>query len=187
MPIDSILEGFSRNWWTVLLRGILTILFGLMAFMMPGVTLLTLAMLYGAYALVDGMLSIWFGANSRTWGLVLFGLVGIAVGIFTLYYPWQTTVALLFMIGFWAIVRGISEIVSAIRLRHEISNEWSMGLSGLVSIALGILFFARVGTGALAVAWLIGTYALISGILLVKLALRIRSLPARVDRYAKAA
>ena len=133
----SFLEGFGRNWWGLLLRGILAILFGVMAFVMPSLTLLTLALIYGAYALLDGIVSIWFGASSHAWGLVMFGLLGIGIGIYTLYVPWGTAVALLYMIGAWAVLRGVFEIVTAIQLRKEIDNEWSLVMSGIISIVLG--------------------------------------------------
>jgi len=187
MPNASILEGFAKNWWGLLLRGILAIVFGVLAFAVPGITLISLAMLYGAYALVDGILSIWFGLGSRAWALVLFGLLGIAAGIFTLYLPWGTAVALLYMIGAWAVIRGIFEVVTAIQLRHEITNEWSLAFAGFVSIALGMLFLVRPGAGALALVWVIGAYAIIAGALLIKLALRLRGLPERVGKYSHAA
>jgi uncharacterized membrane protein HdeD (DUF308 family) len=187
MPTDSILEGFAKNWWHLLVRGILAILFGVMAFVMPGLTLLTLALLYGVYALVDGLMAMWFGVGARAWGMVLFGLLGIAAGLFTLYVPGVTAVALLYLIGAWAIVRGIFEIISAVQLRHEITNEWSLGFAGLLSIALGLLFIARPGSGALAVVWLIGGYAVIAGVLLIKLALRVRGLPERASKFSQAA
>jgi len=187
MAYGSFLEGFAKNWWNLLLRGILSILFGVMAFAVPGWTLLTLALLYGVYALIDGVLSIWFGAGSRAWALVLFGLLGIAAGIFTLYVPWATAVALLYMIGAWAVVRGIFEIVTAVKLRHEISNEWSLGLAGLMSVVVGLIFIVRPGAGALALVWLIGAWAIVAGLLLIKLALRVRSLPERLGKFSHAA
>src|SRR5215510_6568420 len=134
MPTGTLLEDFAKKWWHLLLRGIVAILFGVLAFTMPGFTLLSLAVLYGVYALVDGALAVWFGAGSRAWAFAVFGLVGIAIGLFTVYYPWVTAVALLYMIGAWAIVRGIFEIVTAIQLRHEITDEWSLGFAGLLSI-----------------------------------------------------
>ncbi|HTG73221.1 MAG TPA: DUF308 domain-containing protein, partial [Terriglobia bacterium] len=110
-------EGFAKKWWGLLLRGLLAIAFGLTAFLLPDVTLLTLALLYGAYALVDGLVSTWFGSISRSWWLVLFGLLGIGVGIYTLYLPVNTATAMLYMIAAWILFRGIIEIVTAIRLR----------------------------------------------------------------------
>ena len=184
---ESIVEGFAKNWWRLLVRGILAIVFGILAFAMPGMTLVSLAILYGAYALMDGVLSIWFGVGSRAWSLVFFGLLGIAAGIFTLFLPWATAVALLYMIGAWAIVRGIFEIITAIQLRHEIANEWALGFAGLVSVAVGLLFIVRPGAGALALAWLIGAYAIIAGILLITLALKVRGLPERLGKFSHAA
>jgi uncharacterized membrane protein HdeD (DUF308 family) len=186
MRVQSIVQGFAKNWWSLLLRGILAVLFGIMAFVMPGMTLVSLAMLYGAYALIDGVLSIVFGVGSRAWSLVFFGLLGVAAGIFTLYLPWSTAVALLYMIGAWAIVRGVFEIITAIQLRHEIANEWSLGFAGLVSVFVGLLFLVRPGSGALALAWLIGAYAIVAGILLIKLALRVKGLPDRLARLSHA-
>ena len=187
MPYESFLQGFSKNWWNLLLRGILSIIFGVMAFAVPGWTLLTLALLYGVYALIDGVLSIWFGVGSRAWALVLFGLLGIAAGIFTLYLPWGTAVALLYMIGAWAVVRGIFEIITAVRLRHEITNEWSLAFAGAMSVIVGLIFLFRPGAGALALVWLIGAWAIVSGLLLIKLALRVRSLPERLGKFSHAA
>jgi uncharacterized membrane protein HdeD (DUF308 family) len=183
----SFLEGFGRNWWGLLLRGILAILFGVMAFVMPGLTLLTLALVYGAYALLDGIVSIWFGASSHAWGLVVFGLLGIGIGIYTIYAPWGTAIALLYMIGAWAVLRGVFEVVTAIQLRKEIDNEWSLALSGIMSIVLGFFFLARPGAGALALTWVIGAFAIFCGVLLIKLALRVHKLIERGGRFAKAA
>jgi len=187
MAYGSFLEGFAKNWWNLLFRGILAIVFGVMAFAVPGWTLVTLAWLYGIYALIDGVFSIWFGVGSRTWALVLFGLLGIAAGIFTVYVPWATAVALLYMIGAWAVVRGIFEIVTAVRLRHEITNEWSLAFAGLMSVIVGLIFLARPGAGALALVWLIGAWAIVAGLLLIKLALRVRSLPERLGKFSHAA
>jgi uncharacterized membrane protein HdeD (DUF308 family) len=187
MANGSFLQNFSKNWWNLLLRGILSILFGVMTFAVPGWTLLSLALLYGVYALIDGVLSVWFGAGARAWPLVLFGVLGIAAGIFTLYTPWATAVALLYLIGAWAVVRGIFEIITAVRLRHEITNEWSLIFAGVVSVVVGLIFLGRPGAGALALAWVIAAWAIVAGLLLIKLALRVRSLPERLGKFSHAA
>jgi len=187
MANESFLQSFSKNWWNLLLRGILSILFGVMAFAVPGWTLLSLALPYGVYALIDGVLSIWFGAGARAWPLVLFGLLGVAAGIFTLSTPWATAVALLYLIGAWAVVRGIFEIITAVRLRHEITNEWSLIFAGVVSVVVGLIFLARPGAGALALVWVIAAWAIVAGLLLIKLALRVRSLSERVGKFSHAA
>ena len=171
---QSFLEGFGRNWWGLLLRGILAILFGVMAFVTPGLTLLTLALVYGAYALLDGIVSIWFGASSRAWGLVVFGLLGVGIGLYTLYVPWGTAIALLYMIGAWAVLRGVFEVVTAIQLRKEIDNEWMLILSGVVSVLFGLLVLIAPGAGALGLVWAIAAYSIVFGISFVALAFRLR-------------
>jgi uncharacterized membrane protein HdeD (DUF308 family) len=185
--VTNILESFSKNWWELLLRGILAILIGLMAFAMPGLSLVALTLVFGVYALIDGVVSLMFGARSGAGWLVLTGLLGIGIGIYTMFRPLVTTFALIFLIGVWAMIRGVGEIVTAIRLRKQISNEWALILHGIVSLGFGVFLFARPDAGALALAWIIGTYALISGMLLIRLALRVRRIPEDIERFAKAA
>jgi uncharacterized membrane protein HdeD (DUF308 family) len=144
LPIATAL---ARNWWLLLIRGILAVLFGLMAFAWPTLTLVTLVLLYGAYAFVDGLTAIWVGVSSRAWGVLLFGILGVIVGIYTFFYPGVTAIALLYLIAAWTIVRGIFEIVTAIQLRKEISYEWALIVSGLISIIFGIVLLANPGAG----------------------------------------
>ena len=177
MATLSLVRAFARNWWVLLLRGLIAILFGIMAFAWPGLTLVTLVLLYGAYALIDGLTALWVGASGRAWGLVLLGLLGIFVGFYTFLYPGVTTVALLYFIAAWAIVRGIFEIITAIQLRKEIRNEWMLIIGGVISIIFGAVLIFNPAAGALAMVWLIGTYALIFGIVMIALALRLRSVP----------
>jgi uncharacterized membrane protein HdeD (DUF308 family) len=186
MALLPMLDFFTKNWWVILLRGILAVLFGIMAFAMPTLTLLAILVLYGAFALVDGMSATWVGFTSHAWGLVWFGLLGIVVGIYTLFYPGITAIALLYLIAAWAIVRGICEIVTSIRLRKELVNEWVLILSGTLSIIVGLVLFARPSAGVLAMLWLIGVYALVTGLLLVVLAFRIRGLRTRFAHVAGA-
>src|SRR5512138_2393011 len=112
MPTLPIINAFASNWWLLLLRGIFAVLFGLMAFAWPGLTLVTLILLYGAYAFVDGLSAIWVGVSSRAWGLLLFGVLGIIVGLYAFFFPGITAIALLYLIAAWAFVRGIFEIVT---------------------------------------------------------------------------
>lgn len=172
---------FLRNWWAVLLRGILAIIFGVLAWLQPGITLATLVLLFGGWALVDGVLAVWAAiAGHRQdedwWVLLLGGLVGIGIGVLTFTAPAVTALALLFYISVWAIGTGVLQIVAAIRLRREIDGEWLYILGGLASVAFGVLLIARPGKGALAVLWLLGTYAVIFGVLLVVLAFKTRSM-----------
>jgi uncharacterized membrane protein HdeD (DUF308 family) len=172
-------DTLSRYWWTTLLRGVVWILFGIVVFMRPGISLITLTLMFGAFALVDGIANIVsaFGGrttNERWWVLMLAGLAGVGAGLITFMNPGITALALLFCIAVWAIVTGFLEVVAAIRLRHEISGEFWLVLAGLVSIAFGISLLARPLTGALAVIWVIGCYAVVLGVVLVVLSFRSR-------------
>jgi uncharacterized membrane protein HdeD (DUF308 family) len=169
-----------RGWWALLLRGLAAVGFAVLTWFRPGVTLATLVLLFGAYALVDGILGVWMAIGGRKehedwWVLLLGGLLGIVVGVLTFVAPGITALSLLFYIALWAIATGMLEIVAAIRLRKEIANEWLLVLAGLASVAFGILLMARPGAGALAVLSLIAAYAFIFGVVLVILAIRARS------------
>lgn len=170
----------SQNWWLIVLRGILAILFGVLAFVWPALTWLTLIILFGVYAIVDGIVAIVTGLgkakdSSRWWAFLLEGLLGIGAGIVALVLPELTTLVLIYMIAIWAVITGILEIAAAVRLRDEISNEWVLGLSGFISMALGILLFVQPAAGGLVIIWTIAGYALVFGILLVILGFRLRS------------
>lgn len=181
----------ARNWWAIALRGIIAILFGLAAFFWPGLTLFALVFLFGAYALVDGVLSLLaaFRAaehHTRWWPLLIVGLVGIAAGLLTFFYPGVTAIALLYIIAAWAIITGIFQIIAAFQLHREISNEWLLGLSGLAAIVFGILAMLMPGAGALAIVWLIGIYAVIFGLLQLGLAYRLHNLESSLTRRPEA-
>lgn len=175
------IESLARNWWAVGIRGIAAIIFGVLAFIWPDITLIALALLFGAYALVDGVLSLVAAirgvprvAQGR-WLLALEGILGIAAGILAFIWPDITALVLLLLIGAWAIVTGVLEIIAAVRLRREIEGEWVLALAGLASIVFGALVFINPSAGALAVVWLIGAYAIIFGIALLVLAWRLRA------------
>jgi uncharacterized membrane protein HdeD (DUF308 family) len=180
MPL-SMAGLFSRNWWVLLLRGIIAILFGFFAIARPHITLAALVLLFGAYVLVDGIFSIvgaiggWQHREDR-WLLLLEGILGIGAGLITLRAPFITTVALVFFIAVWAMATGILKIVEAIRLRKEISGEFWLALSGIASVIFAFLVMLRPAAGALAMAWLIGWYALFLGVTLVVLGFRVRGL-----------
>ena len=173
-------QSLSQNWWLVVLRGVLAILFGVSAFIWPGITLLTLIILFGVYAIVDGLIAIWTGfsrtrESSRWWTFLLEGLLNIGAGVVALVWPDLATLVLIYMIAFWAVFTGILEIMAAIRLRHEITNEWFLALGGVLSIGLGILLFLQPAAGSLAIIWIIAGYALVFGIFLVILGIRLRN------------
>jgi uncharacterized membrane protein HdeD (DUF308 family) len=173
-----ILAGLAKNWWLILLRGLCAILFGILTFVWPGVTLFTLVILYGAFAFADGILSlvaaIRGGAPAPRWWLAIVGVLGIAVGILTLLWPGITGLVLLLFIAGWAIANGVMEIIGAIRLRKEIDDEWWLIASGVLSVLFGVMIAARPGVGALALIFVIGTFAIIYGIMLVSFSLRLR-------------
>jgi uncharacterized membrane protein HdeD (DUF308 family) len=171
----------ASTWDMFLVRGILAVLFGIATLLMPGITLIVLVVLFGAYALVDGViLSILAFKNrkndSNWWLMLLTGLVSIAAGVVTFVWPGITTVSLFYVIVAWAIFTGISEVIYAIQFRKEIEGEWLLVLDGILSVAFGILLIAQPIPGALAVLWMIGIYAIVYGVMLVVLAFRLRNL-----------
>ncbi len=175
----TLLQTMGRMWWLVLLRGLAAIVFGILAWANPGLTLITLVLFWGAYALVDGVAALIGGWQTKDsgkpmWQVVLVGIVGIAAGIFTFVQPGVTAVALLILIAAWAIVNGVFEIAAAIRLRKEIENEWLLILSGVLSVVFGIFMIANPGAGAMAVLWLIGVFAIAYGALLVMLSFKLK-------------
>lgn len=174
-----LLKALAANWWLLLLRGIAGVIFGILAFLWPGITLLSLTFLWGAYALVDGVTSLWAaitggGAGSRGW-LLLVGLLGIAAGIIAFVWPVGTAGVLLLFIAAWAIATGILQIWGAIRLRKEIDGEWLLILSGIFSIVFGVVLLLQPLAGALAVVWMIALFAVIFGIDLILLAFKLRN------------
>ncbi len=171
---------YGRTWWALAIRGIAAVIFGILALVWPGTTLAVLVLFFGAYALVDGIFAILSAlfhhtGNERWWLLLLEGVVGVVIGILTFAFPGITAFILLSFIAAWAIITGILEILAAFRLRTEIENEWLLALSGVASLVFGILVAIFPGAGALAVIWLIGAYAIVFGILLIALAIRVRS------------
>ena len=180
------LETLTRNWWVVALRGAAALLFGLLALIWPEITLFALVILFGAYALVDGLFSL--GAailggrtgeradgRSRGW-LVFEGVAGLVIGVVTFVWPGITTLVLLALIAAWALVTGVLEVVAAVRLRKEIRGEWLLALGGVLSVLFGVLLVVWPATGAVALVVLIGAYAVVFGAVLIGLALRLRRL-----------
>jgi len=172
------LHALAKNWWLLLLRGIAGILFGVLAFIWPGITLLTLIIFYGAYALLDGIFAIIAairgGDMQSRWWLILIGVLGIAAGLLTFLWPGLTALVLTSFIGAWSLIHGIFEIVGAVKIRKEIDNEWWLILSGALSVLFGLALLIMPGAGALALIWIIGIYSIIFGGLLVGFALRLK-------------
>jgi uncharacterized membrane protein HdeD (DUF308 family) len=176
-----VLAHLARNWWTFVLRGVVAILFGILAFMRPGITLEALVLLFAFWALFDGVFALISSigaaeAREPWWPLVLIGLLGIAAGVLALRWPGITALALLFIIAYWSIFRGILEIVAAVRLRDLIPGEWRLIFGGLASVVFGALLIMYPGAGILAVIWLIGIYAVIFGIAFLMLGFHLKGL-----------
>jgi uncharacterized membrane protein HdeD (DUF308 family) len=172
----------TQNWWAIALRGLVAVLFGIAAFMWPGITLWVLVALFGAYALLNGIFTA-IEAFSRDvsrehwWALLFEGVVGSAIGVVTLIIgPWLTVMGLLYLIAFWAIMTGVFEIITAIRLRHEIRGEWLVSLIAILSMAFGLLLVSFPVTGGLSIILVIGAFALATGALMIALAFKLRSL-----------
>jgi uncharacterized membrane protein HdeD (DUF308 family) len=173
----GLVNALASRWWLILIRGLAAITFGILALIWPGHSLMALVVLFGIYALVDGFFDILLamrrGRAGESWGWLLFeGLVGIAAGVLTLVWPAITAIVLFSVIAIWAVVTGIAEIATAIRLRKQIRGEWFLVLAGLASIACGILLLRSPAVGVLVLAYTIGIYALVFGVLLCALAFR---------------
>jgi len=171
----------SRYWWTLVVRGIFGIVFGVLALVWPGFTLVTLVILFGAYALVDGIFAIvgaigGWGKRDDHWLLLLEGLLGVGIGILTFRAPGITAVVLLMYIAAWALATGVLEIVGAIRLRKEIKGEFWLILSGIASIVFALLLMIFPVGGALSLLWLISSYAIVFGVMLIASGLKLRGL-----------
>lgn len=172
------LEKLSRRWWTLVARGAVAIAFGVLVIAAPRISLLALVFLWGFYALADGVFALGLafrGAREhRSWGWPLFeGIVSIGAGAVAMFWPGITALLLLIVIAVWAIVTGVAEIAAAIELRRVVRGEWLLAVSGLLSIAFGALLLAFPGTGALAIVWAIGAYAVVFGVLLAALGFRV--------------
>jgi len=174
-----VLEFLSRNWWVLVVRGGAAVIFGVLAFLWPGLTLAVLVLMWGAYALVDGVVAV-YGAFRRRgegfpWWLLLMGIAGILAGVFTFASPAITAIALLWLIAAFAIVRGVTTISAAIRLRKEVDNEWLLILSGIASLAFGALVALFPAAGALAIVLWIGAAAIVIGVLEIVLGFKVKN------------
>jgi len=175
---SAMVHGLAKNWWMLLLRGIAAVIFGVLALAWPGLTLLTLILVYGAFTLIDGVLAIIAaitgGAPAPRWWLAVVGLLGIATGLLMFTMPGLTGLVLLYFIAGWAIATGVFQIVGAINLRKEIDNEWFLILGGIVSVLFGVGVMMAPGAGALALLWVIGIYAVFIGVMFIALAFRLK-------------
>ena len=170
-----------RNWWMFAVRGVLAVVFGILALIWPESTKVALVWLFGAFTLLDGIFAVAAGIAThgffdRWWALLLEGVAGIIVGLTAFFWTDLTALVLLYLIAAWAIVTGIFEIIAAIQYRHVISGEWAMIVGGLLSVIVGILLFVFPAAGEVSVVWMIGMYAIAAGIIEMIFAFRLRGL-----------
>jgi uncharacterized membrane protein HdeD (DUF308 family) len=173
-------QSIAKNWWALVIRGLLGVGLGVITFIWPGITLASLVILFGAYALVDGIMAVVAAVRAveahERWGALVFeGIVGIGAGLVTMAWPAITAVWLIYIIAAWAIVTGVFEIAAAIKLRKHVQGEWLLALTGIASLIFGVLIMAAPLAGALVIAIWVGAYAMIFGVLLIALGFRLRS------------
>ncbi len=172
----------SQYWWTFLLRGMIAVLFGIAAMVLPGITLGVLVLFLGAFLVADGLVtlfSLFYGRQQRAshWFLMLLeGLAGMFIGVGIFIWPAASILVIILLVGMWAVITGILEIAAAINLRAYIEHEFLLGLSGLLSILFGVILFIYPQLGGVAMVWAIGIYALLFGILLIFLGFKLRRL-----------
>src|SRR5438132_10910670 len=176
-----LIETLKRHWWVPVLRGIAAVLFGIMAFVYPGLTVAVLVLLFGAWILVDGVFrvigAIGYSASDKEWGFDLIsGIIGIIIGFLTFHAPRITALALIIYIAAWALMIGATEIALAIKLRREIKGEWFLILMGLLSIVFAVMLLWNPAVGAAALIWIMAWYAVILGVLGLIFGFRLRSL-----------
>lgn len=180
----------AQNWGVFVLRGILALALGVLAFAAPAPTLAALIFVFAAYAIVDGLFAIASGATALggpRWLLVIAGIIGIAIGLYTVVSPQVTAVALVLLIGSFAVVRGVAEVGTAIWFRNAIESAWMYVLSGIVSIVFGAYLIVAPGDGAFAVLFVIGFYALFAGVMYVAIGLRLRGLNKTLETASSSA
>jgi uncharacterized membrane protein HdeD (DUF308 family) len=174
------IEALTNRWWVFLIRGIAAIIFGILAFVWPGMTIFALTIVFGAYAFVDGIFALAAAlggyGGSRWWALLLEGLAGLIVAFIVWTEPQLSTYGLVYAIAIWAIITGAMEIVAGLQLRDVIANEWLYILAGILSIVFGVLVIRNPDAGFTGVAWLIGVYAIFFGILQLGLSYRLNQL-----------
>jgi uncharacterized membrane protein HdeD (DUF308 family) len=169
----------SRNWWATVLRGLVAIALGVFAWARPDIFWASLVLVAGAYLAVDGVFAIVAAIRGETrdrWLHLLEGIVGVGAGAIIFLYPDLAGTAIVLVIGVWAVVTGALELASAVRLREEIENEWLLGIGGVLSVGLGVLLIARPQFGQVTTTYVLGTYGIIFGIVLVLLGFRLRGL-----------
>jgi len=175
------LQKITAHWWLFLIRGIIAILFGITAFAYPGITAAIFVFLFAGYVAADGILTLVAAVrfshpeSGRWWWMLIQGVLGIAIGVITILYPYVTAFALGILVAVWAIATGLTEIAAAWRLRKDIPNEIFLIVVGVLSVLVGIYLSIFPAVALLSLVWVIAFYAIFAGILLIALAFRLRS------------
>ncbi len=179
---------WSGIWWDLLARGVIAIIFGLLLFFMPGLSIAVFVLLFGAFAVADGILLLLQAVTIKDgywWVRLLQGVVAIAAGAVVFLWPGISALALLYVIAFFLIFTGILQAVAAIELRKVISGEWLYFIGGVLSVIVGVLLIIKPAAGAIALAQTIGIFAVVDGILLGVLALQLQGFMDKVFGTAK--
>ena len=179
LAVSALLSALAENWWLLLLRGLVAIAFGLIAFFWPDITLVALVYLFGIYAIADGLVALWAAFNAMgdagpRWWLGLSGVVSILAGLAAFFYTGVTGLVLLVFIAVWAIIIGLTLIWGAIELRKILDDAWLLGLTGALAVAFGVILIAKPNAGALALVLTIGWFAIVFGCLFITLAFRLK-------------
>jgi uncharacterized membrane protein HdeD (DUF308 family) len=179
----AVVDALRRNWWTLVARGVCALLFGFIAWIWPGLTLLALLISWGVFAVVNGAVTL-FSAFARDgleprWILLLEGGVSLLAGAVALLYPRFTGLLFLYLLAGWALLSGTVELIAAYRLRKEIRGEFWLGFAGVLSLLFGVMLVLRPGAGALTVVWLIAVFAVMYGVVLIAWGLHLRELAAQ--------
>jgi uncharacterized membrane protein HdeD (DUF308 family) len=178
----------AQNWGTFVLRGILALIFGTLAFVAPGPTFAALIFVFAFYAIVDGVFAVALGLaapGGPRWLLVIGGIVAVAIGVYTGFNPSMTATALVLLIGAFILVRGIAEIGTAIALGSTVPDTWLLVLSGIVSVAFGGFLLVSPNDGAFALVYVIGFYALFAGVMYVATGFQLREFAKTVEQAVK--
>lgn len=175
-------QSLSREWWLIGLRGLLGVAFGIMVWAWPIEAVKMFAVFWGIYMLMDGLVNLFSGwrlhrQGVRWWPYLLVGGPGCLVGLLALVWPGITAVAFLYLVAVWAIAGGVSQVAAAFRLHQTLDGDWILLFVGLLSIVFGLLLFLRPLAGLVAVALIVGFFAIISGFIWLILAWRVRRRP----------
>jgi uncharacterized membrane protein HdeD (DUF308 family) len=176
--MDAMCAVLARNWWAVALRGVVAIVFGVIALLLPSAVLLSLALLFAAYLLVSGVLGMIAAVRTaerhERWGLLLAeGVLNIVMGVIAAAFPAAAVLAFVFVTAAWALLTGGLMLAAAFRL-HVSHGRWWLGLAGIVSIIWGILLVIAPMTGAVVLTWWLGAYAIVLGVVALVLGFRLR-------------